>query len=790
MAEALGIASGIAGFASLLIEIIKGLVVLKERAVAIKQLPETVATIEESLISLEHIRRKLETKLAQQPGDYADEALLQVCVKKCDAIARSVTALESRLKSCRKRDKIFHGITDASMVREVESIKDLTLEASQWFTLLIFTYTPAAAIGEFVTGAAGYSLRTALQIQRLVKATSKGFEILHRLRYFNTTMEEAKTAFKRLHASDPALNTHVNFEIIRFLVEELGVRNGMETPQFELWPEPAVSLLAPPERYGGYIMPEVDPFYVEAIALIASKSPGQTAFHMALHPSRANALKVLLDEAPELKDQTDRWGFPPLMYAAAMGYQDAAASLIQNNASLTLPTDENILGIHLPDYGDFIGCCLASGHSGMIWELYDDLLTNATCSDYPLWPRLSALLETLQAPENDKEQRDWEQTFWDLILSDLGPEDLNFSFGKTGKNIAHLVPSDAEVKGLIKRGFRDFNTPDHNGEHCLFTLSRSRLRSSKAMAELLVAGADPIFRNPKGRTAVHLVLESLGLHAFGMYDTVEAFARFQVLLGTAPTTSCPPLLSGDSCDCPCSDGGCLPTDSLFPIFGRPNAVCLKNILWLFEVFVIFSDIGRHDWIRTSILSLLRRFEFEEMGIQHCCMCHGKDVEKRFWDTFEEERRIEKLEQKMRTLQDYDDEQLEQSLFEKIRVSLGHMAETFKLEQEKRKAREREWSRTPLGPPPGERSTSIIDHTNDTFIDPSEELINRIVFLESGLLDKPGQRMFRDYSTPWDMIAEYIAYLKLTGLPESKKFRTEPGYLKSESDLERRRRFNM
>jgi hypothetical protein len=89
--------------------------------------------------------------------------------------------------------------------------------------------------------------------------------------------------------------------------------------------------------------------------------------------------------------------------------------------------------------------------------------------------------------------------------------------------------------------------------------------------------------------------------------------------------------------------------------------------------------------------------------------------------------------------------------------------------------------------------SIIDHTNDTFIDPSEELINRIVdlvFLDSGLLDKPGQRIFRDYSTPWDMIVEYIAYLKLTGSSESKKFRTEPGYLKAKSDLEERRRFKM
>jgi len=51
-------------------------------------------------------------------------------------------------------------------------------------------------------------------------------------------------------------------------------------------------------------------------------------------------------------------------------------------------------------------------------------------------------------------------------------------------------------------------------------------------------------------------------------------------------------------------------------------------------------------------------------------------------------------------------------------------------------------------------------------------------------------MFRDYSTPWDMIVEYIAYLKLSGLSEAKKLRTEPGCLKSESDLERRRRFDM
>jgi len=140
MAEALGIASGIAGLASLLIEIIKGLVVLKERAIAIRQLPKTVATIEESLTSLEYIRRKLETELTQQPGGYADEAFLQVCVKKCDALTRSVAALESQLKSCRKRDRIFHVITDTSVVHEVKSIQGLTSEALHWLMMWVIPY--------------------------------------------------------------------------------------------------------------------------------------------------------------------------------------------------------------------------------------------------------------------------------------------------------------------------------------------------------------------------------------------------------------------------------------------------------------------------------------------------------------------------------------------------------------------------------------------------------------------------------------------------------------------------
>lgn len=112
--------------------------------------------------------------------------------------------------------------------------------------------------GEFVTGTAGYALRPSLQINKIVKATSPGFEILFMLDEHDLDIEKAKDRFRELFRSDSAVRTHVNpagrtylqelvyygpwgqygnksgkqLEMLRFFLQELQITAGLDTNEY------------------------------------------------------------------------------------------------------------------------------------------------------------------------------------------------------------------------------------------------------------------------------------------------------------------------------------------------------------------------------------------------------------------------------------------------------------------------------------------------------------------------------------------------------------------------------
>ena len=133
MAEALGIASGIAGLASLSIEIAKSVTILRERVASFQKLPETVNRIQLTLDSLEHVRKILESH-AQQPEGFQDHALLRACRDDYNAIAESLDSLQKRTVGVKKR-RMFRGITDSSLLPDLESLHNLTLRALGNFSL-------------------------------------------------------------------------------------------------------------------------------------------------------------------------------------------------------------------------------------------------------------------------------------------------------------------------------------------------------------------------------------------------------------------------------------------------------------------------------------------------------------------------------------------------------------------------------------------------------------------------------------------------------------------------------
>lgn len=61
-----------------------------------------------------------------------------------------------------------------------------------------------------LTETGSFSIRPALQVERIVKYTAPGFEIIWRLRRELISADEACVAFRKLAQEDPSLNLHVD----------------------------------------------------------------------------------------------------------------------------------------------------------------------------------------------------------------------------------------------------------------------------------------------------------------------------------------------------------------------------------------------------------------------------------------------------------------------------------------------------------------------------------------------------------------------------------------------------
>ena len=135
MAEVVGIAASVAGLASLSIEIFKGVKAVKELVAATRDLQERVRRIERTLTILECLRHRLAAKQVAPFATDGDEFLLQACLDDYTAVARALTSLQERMAVTRRRRRILRGISDATLVHELNAIDTLTAQALQKFTL-------------------------------------------------------------------------------------------------------------------------------------------------------------------------------------------------------------------------------------------------------------------------------------------------------------------------------------------------------------------------------------------------------------------------------------------------------------------------------------------------------------------------------------------------------------------------------------------------------------------------------------------------------------------------------
>jgi hypothetical protein len=184
---------------------------------------------------------------------------------------------------------------------------------------------------------------------------------------------------------------------------------------------------------------------------------GQSPLHIALAPESQSILQVLLDRAGSLINNTDKWGFTPLMYAAFMGYETSAAILIRHGASLSPET--HVLGTGC----DFISCAVVWGYEDILWGFLDDALsgTETSVSEW-LWRRLAEVADELGSAIPSAERIQWIVRFCEQIFSARKPKSLDFTFGE-GKILAHALRLPSVIERLISHGFSLFNFRDDLG---------------------------------------------------------------------------------------------------------------------------------------------------------------------------------------------------------------------------------------------------------------------------------------------------------------------------------------
>jgi ankyrin repeat protein len=411
---------------------------------------------------------------------------------------------------------------------------------------------------------------------------------------------------------------------------------------------------------------------------------GQTPMHGALAPESLNILNLLLGHAPALVNKADNWGLTPLMYAVALGYNQAASLLIKKGANLKPRS-------HWEDL-DFIGCAFQWDQELLLWVLLPDIETRTKwLDDYPyVWARLaeqtSGVADWLSMPRKEK----WITKFWENCLSKPYLDSrLDMVFGESGSTLGHLARTPEIAQRLLDAGFRRYNHRNASGEHCLFPAVKTL--NGPLVSSLLAAGTSVDIQDNKGKTCLHKLLKKhIGrVTNPEMHRAVATFAIVRLLLDA---TSQPPLASiTDDCRCPCSENGHLASDQLSAEFQDCISLDGTSPLWVVEYVCMLEEVGRAEEARTSILGQLRLWRFSKLGIPHyrtCCCFGRKEEEDRPWDIMEDERKVEKLEAEMEELRQLPLDGLKARLALRMRESYDALKVTRATEAEEKEERRR------------------------------------------------------------------------------------------------------
>ncbi|EEU38264.1 uncharacterized protein NECHADRAFT_77057 [Fusarium vanettenii 77-13-4] len=510
----------------------------------------------------------------------------------------------------------------------------------------------------FLAGIGSFSIQPALQVERVVKYTSPGFEIIWKLTHKLITVDDACIAFRLLAREDPTLDFHVDPSGSSFLIScaKWSMVNGnaaLLEATIESGFDPATIDLPRSDEFPHIWLPWAwewawDIFRLQFLTLLFKNNPGfagmtplhdailfgksedvqhwstrskknernfwgQTPLHLAV--TRPQHLQVIVDAEHDL-DSFDQKEATPLMYAAAYDEIDAARILIRAGADPFVRKHTGGIG--------FASLLIERAHWDFMMDIFrflDDEAMQTTaemlaeelvflhfvCSfglDMGNYlPQLLSRCKSLDSPL----ELPLAATYWQVVK---------------GRTLLHYARSAKEVDALLGLGFTMINQVDQEGQHALMSvITRASLPSLAPLVQrLLDAGADINLQDRRGQTACHVLMQRLS----NIWDQI--FYGGIDCLHTLVTRGADSLIS-DNCRCSCSVLGCLP---IAP--ERENEVSRSEaetrVILLTECIILILEICGTETAKQTLLAIIRQIEHKKLGMTHTCCrrtpCYDED----------------------------------------------------------------------------------------------------------------------------------------------------------------------
>lgn len=327
---------------------------------------------------------------------------------------------------------------------------------------------------------------------------------------------------------------------------------------------------------------------------------GQSSLHLAVR--HIQIVTMLLELGHDL-DVTDNWEMTPLMYAAAMGFEEVAVYLLLKGANPCL--QDLRFGRTFLDYA------IVRGHWDLIHKTLSALQNLYQPEEHQNFVKLvlvRAMASMIPNVTQDKRRQHVSKVIQLCDSVNFTVNDANDSV--TGNNLMHYVETLEEAEALVCRGFDSFNQPNSDGRLPI----HSNMHNEELFSFCMDHGTEINHVDSTGQTILFVLLSSLGGYNAKIAVTLQQI-RCCLVRGADQRHS-------DDCKCPCSPEGCS-SSSIFQIhfteewsFGdlRPE------ILYAFEWQSILGEVLGEQAAKEFLLSLIRRIEFDELGMTHVC-CH-------------------------------------------------------------------------------------------------------------------------------------------------------------------------